>query len=49
MVPPLEENVALVLHKIDDLRLEPVPINEPNDGGYLNIYKNIFIIEYLLI
>jgi L-iditol 2-dehydrogenase len=35
MAPPLEENIALVLHKIDDLRLEPVPVNEPKDGEVL--------------
>jgi len=35
MVPPLEENIALVLHKIDDLRLESVPVNEPKDGEVL--------------
>jgi L-iditol 2-dehydrogenase len=35
MAPPLDENIALVLHKIDDLRLEPFPINEPKDGEVL--------------
>jgi L-iditol 2-dehydrogenase len=35
MAPPLEENIALVLRKIDDLSLEPFPINEPQDGEVL--------------
>lgn len=35
MAKTFEENIALVLHKIDDLRLEPVPINEPKDGEVL--------------
>jgi len=35
MAPSLDENIALVLHKIDDLRLEPVPVNEPKDGEVL--------------
>jgi L-iditol 2-dehydrogenase len=35
MAPPLEENIALVLHKIDDIRLEPFPVNEPKDGEVL--------------
>jgi len=35
MTSSLEENVALVLHKIDDLRLEPVPVNEPKEGEVL--------------
>lgn len=32
MASTLDENIALVLHKIDDLRLEPFPISEPKDG-----------------
>jgi L-iditol 2-dehydrogenase len=35
MAAPLEENIALVLHKIDDLRLEPFPVSEPKDGEIL--------------
>jgi L-iditol 2-dehydrogenase len=35
MTAALEENIALVLHKIDDLRLEPFPVNEPQDGEVL--------------
>lgn len=35
MAPPLEENIALILHKIDDLRLEPVAVKEPQDGEVL--------------
>jgi L-iditol 2-dehydrogenase len=35
MAAALEENIALVLHKIDDLRLEPFPVNEPQDGEVL--------------
>jgi len=35
MALKLEENIALVLHKIDDLRLEPFPVNEPQDGEVL--------------
>jgi len=65
MAPPLEENIALVLHKIDDLRLvwsirkrkisififsffkEPVPVNEPKDGGNLNMNEKMRFIEHL--
>jgi L-iditol 2-dehydrogenase len=35
MAAALEENIALILHKIDDLRLEPFPVNEPQDGEVL--------------
>jgi L-iditol 2-dehydrogenase len=35
MTAALEENIALVLHKIDDLRLEPFPVSEPEDGEVL--------------
>jgi L-iditol 2-dehydrogenase len=35
MAVTLEENIALVLNKIDDLRLEPFPVNEPKDGEVL--------------
>jgi len=35
MTSALDENIALVLHKIDDLRLEPFPVREPNDGEVL--------------
>lgn len=35
MTSTFEENIALVLHKIDDLRLEPVPVQEPKDGEVL--------------
>jgi len=35
MTLKLEENVALVLRKIDDLGLEPFPVNEPKDGEVL--------------
>jgi len=35
MTSTLEENIALVLHKIDDLRLEPAPVHEPQDGEVL--------------
>lgn len=31
----LEQNIALVLHQIDDLRLDPVQVNEPKDGEVL--------------
>ncbi|CAF0742915.1 unnamed protein product [Adineta ricciae] len=31
----LDENIALVLHKVDDLRLEPFPVTEPKDGEVL--------------
>jgi len=35
MASKLDENIALVLHKIDDLRLEPFPVSEPKDGEVL--------------
>ncbi|CAF0807736.1 unnamed protein product [Adineta steineri] len=35
MTSTLDENIALVLHKIDDLRLEPFPVSEPKDGEVL--------------
>ncbi|CAF0787014.1 unnamed protein product [Adineta steineri] len=35
MTSKLDENIALVLHKIDDLRLEPFPVSEPKDGEVL--------------
>jgi len=35
MTSALDENIALVLHKIDDLRLEPFPVREPKDGEVL--------------
>lgn len=35
MALQLEENIALVLRKIDDLSLEPFPVREPGDGEVL--------------
>lgn len=35
MTLKLEENIALVLRKTDDLGLEPFPVNEPKDGEVL--------------
>ncbi|CAF4261053.1 unnamed protein product, partial [Adineta steineri] len=35
MTSTLDENIALVLHKINDLRLEPFPVSEPKDGEVL--------------